>query len=168
MIKGYFEWLCSQVGPTANNYHKLLLYLHSRPFYWVIPEDRNRAEDAYAMRRDYIEDFDISDESQEGDASVLEVLIALSKRIDADIMWDETKGDQSSHWFWLMISNLGLNYYNDNHMNYEQCSEVVDNFMQRNYGRNGSGSLFPRPVKTEIIRKEEIWDQLNLYFENCL
>lgn len=50
----YFDWMIDLVnanrGPKEISYIKLLAYLHNTEFTYLIPRDRNRAEDGVDLR----------------------------------------------------------------------------------------------------------------------
>jgi hypothetical protein len=167
--RAYFRWMVKQVtvNPGHYSYRKLLKYLDSVPFYWLVPMDVNRAEDAYDMRQDfadsglYLQEF-VDNARDAGDASVLEVLLAFARRIDDDIMWDETQGYRADVWFWEMIENLGI-CINDSDFakNRQFIEKKVTLFMQR-YGDNW---LFPLKKCHQDQKTMDLWMQMNRYFD---
>lgn len=50
----YFEWMCqlvySERCSRIHPHHKLLNYLHSREFYYILDMDSNRYEDGIELR----------------------------------------------------------------------------------------------------------------------
>lgn len=143
---------------SAKRYSKVLKYLNNVPFRYTIEMDRNREEDAITMRHDIAEQLNVH-EIEYRDASVLEVMVALAKIIDGDIMYDEDYGDRTFQWFWLMMDNLGLTFYDDNNYSEKHVASIVLNMLDRNFGKNGEGALFP----CRGAAKKEIWVQMNDY-----
>jgi hypothetical protein len=81
----YFQWLCEIVRVNNNNtsYWILLRELHSREFIWTVANDDNRAKDGCDLRDEYIHYKRYEDcRCLDGPCSVLEMLIALARRID--------------------------------------------------------------------------------------
>lgn len=163
----YFDWMIAQIGGTeCNRYLDLLHYLDERPFTWSIPLDDNRAGDAYDMRQNYADSGLYSGEFVDnamdaGPASILEVLVALAERIDADIMWNEDEGNRTKKWFWMMIRNLGIKFDN---MSFRSNKDYIDDRLNRWLGRAGDVWLFPLKGYTkQEMQKMDIWMQMNHY-----
>jgi len=163
----YFSWLCSQTNtPTSSNrtrtYWSLLGQLHAKPFRWRIARDENRSEDGKQLREEYLDTYELEPNSDEPDfpASILEVLIALSRRVSF-----ESYG-APYEWFWVMIENLGLKQYTDAgytpHVA-QEVDDVLENLIERTYGRDGTGGLFPLRTTRMDQRKTEIWYQSQQY-----
>lgn len=122
--------------------------------------DRNRAADGIDLRYKYGCDNDILDEP----CSILEMLIALAVRIENQIMNDYDSGDRTSQWFWLMLTNLGLNRMDDDHYDEETVDWFLDRFLNREYDCNGEGGgLFILERPFDDLREVEIWVQANWY-----
>lgn len=159
----YFNWLYSQVSdayPPALYRVSLLGELYKIEYYWLIEGDDNRFEDGMELRRDFLEETGIdSDILFLGDGcSVLEMLIAFSRRA----AWQTEESPRE--WFWVMIDNLGLLELDETvDKNCEQLNEIVDVFLSRTYGSNGSGGLFPLRHTLNNQRKVEIWYQFSEY-----
>ena len=136
----YVEWLYFDVlhGPESyfKAYISLVRTLYTIPFRWVHPMDKNRYMDALYMRNEYY--YVVDDE-----ISVLEVLIALSVRMEKDIM----------------APAMGENDYDEGWI-----LKIIDAFLDRKYDKNGeNGGLFPLHFCNRDAREMEIWDQMNEY-----
>ena len=179
----YFEWLCEKVNADDPDcsFRTLLGTMHSRIFRWYLDLDEDRAMDGIGLREIFIDELDvigsiddlICDADDVDDflvrpCSVLEMLIALSMRIQEDIMWNPDKGDRTPVWFWLMIKNLGLNDLDDSHFYGEACNdrviETLDIWMERQFKPNGEGSIFPVFESVTDFREVLIWYQMSEYF----
>ena len=148
----YLSWLSSRVASVNAPYKKLLAALNSIPFEWSIPMDENRAIDGLDLRKNYISAI-------EGPATVLEVLVALSIRME-NIMDDATFGDRVPYWFSIMISNMGLASQDDKHFNPAVTNELVRRFMNREYGYFGeNGGLFVVMHPLSDMKNVDIWMQ---------
>ncbi len=171
----YFEWLTSFIDCPkfpVKLYTDLLWYLEQQEFYWDrrVPMDENRALDGIDLRKSY------SDDIFNGPCTVLEMLIALAKRIDSDIMYEYEAGNRTSEWFWMMIYNLQLEDMDNENINYDYVDYRIYTFLDRNYGENGVGGLFPlesvptltHPMATlggqNEVNLTEIWQQMSYYF----
>lgn len=171
----YFEWLfdlaCGKRFGRGISYRNLLTYLHNISFTYLIPRDRNRAEDGIDLRRRFIlltgydNLYDHVMESLNGPCSILEMMLALAIRCEETIMDDSHIGDRTRHWFWGMITNLGLGGMRDDLFNIELVKERVNIFLSRQYEPNGEGGLFKVRDCDVDLRKVEIWFQLLWYLD---
>lgn len=171
----YFHWLCEMVRIETEDrsYWLLAKDLHRRAFYPLVDHDENRASDGLELREEYLREVNYPKYySIEGDCSVLEMIIALARRIafetsdpyDLDI---EDDMDRTCYWFWEMMRNLGLDIYDDENYvensGYERVEVILSRFLDRDYKRNGDGGLFPLDGGSEDQRDVEIWYQMNAY-----
>lgn len=165
---GYYRWLCDMVCyKKGTGYDSLLNKLHDTPFTYlktntILSRDSCREDDGLDLRKDYINDNKTNIEYIEGECSVLEMLIALSRRID-DLCIDALDDSNIDRWFWRLISNLHLDIYDDNNYNEEKVDKILDTFMRRKYDRHGVGSLFPIPKYEGDMRKNDISMQMHHY-----
>jgi len=154
------------------NYEKygiLLDRLWKKEYYSILPNDQNRAKDGVLLRdipngpdyRDYY-----------GPCSVLEMLIALAKRMEYEILgtgYDKTYKDL----FWEMINNLGLLRFDDLNIMYDAQTNELDyiltRWIERQYYSDGSDGIFPiKNWKRGIDEPQthvEIWYQMMKYLE---
>lgn len=178
----YFEWLIgfvSEGGVTeVSSFRKLFFLLHSTPFQALLPMDKNRTEDGKALRFRFGLDlssnhFYEADEistvltDQEG-CSILEMMIALALRCEESIMDDASIGDRTSYWFWMMISNLGLNGMTDVRFDESYARSCLGRFLSREYDPDGKGGLIYIPGTKEDLRDVEIWTQLLWYLDTIV
>ena len=63
------------------------------------------------------------------ECSVLEMMVALAKRIDDDILYDYEIGTQTEKWFWMMIDSLGLSGMTDDSFDENTVTRIIYNFM---------------------------------------
>lgn len=162
--KTYFKYLCDYVvQPRKNHYKKLLSFLHSKEFTWDYEMDANRAYDGIELRRYFELDTGNSRVYLSGPCSILEMMVALSIRIEKDIMEDLRYGDRTSQWFWIMIHNLGLGQMTDAKFDEDEVDEILDIFLRHDYEPNGRGGLFIIDDEEEDLRDEEIWTQMCWY-----
>ena len=162
----YFEWLIDQVG-RSRKYRNLLTELHNREFTYIIDMDYNRADDGIQLRRQFglYSNYDRELRYLEGPCSVLEMLVALAIRCEDQLMYDESCGDRTGYWFWLMIENLNLRAMNDKHYSVPFTRRVISVFLNREYEFDGTGGLFIIPNPRQDLRDVEIWYQLNWYLK---
>lgn len=173
----YKHWLISKIDTNGDYsidavYGALLDVLFETDFVYISDDpqlnmDKNRASDGLYLRTIFDEETgnDIRSVLESKKVSVLEVLIALSIRIEQDIMGE---GDNNfGKWFIEMLENLDLTEYTDD-IPYED-GEILDKlgrFMYRRYGEDGIGSLFPLKnpeICSEKFTKLEIWNQMQYY-----
>lgn len=166
----YFKWLCEQVDVDTEDrsYGLLAKDLHRTTFYSLVPHDENRAMDGISLREDYLGFINYPKYVElEGECTVLEMLVALAKRMDFETSSLDDDTNQTSHWFWVMIDNLGLTPFDDE--NYVRLNgmvkvdKVLSRFLERRYLRNGFGGLFPLERNRTDQRRTEIWYQMSEY-----
>jgi hypothetical protein len=152
--------LTSQIEvPRPEKYDGVFGILSERDFVWIVPNDDNRIADALDLRRKRNPD------EQWGPATVLEVLVALSQRMEFNA------GGVARQWAWKFIENLGLDEFPDPVLEHHasQIQDVLDGFIWRKYDPNGSGGLFPLNHAKEDQTKVELWYQMHAYIiENDL
>ena len=173
MPDSYYCWLIELIGDGHNEllYQKLLWKLYSTPFFYELEYDRNRAVDGLQLRKKYIKHvlqkpyYDGNDGPDET-CSILEMLIALAKRAEDNLIYNPCEGNNSSYWFWLILSNLGLDEYDDNYYFEGRVNEILTNFMHHLYSSDGqNGGAFPCPGIAQDLRKTDLWWQLGAYFQ---
>lgn len=166
VIFGYFRWLVSKLGPRAVDYQLLLKQLYLMEFFWnekSNPMDGNRAADGVQLREDfYEEEFIDPSMTIEGPCNVLEMLTALSYRIEMSITGvpGQTKPEK---WFWIMLENLDLLKCKDDSFDTGYVEQQVGKWLKRDITRNGKGGIFPLKRIKEDQRKVDIWMQMQSY-----
>lgn len=158
----YFKAICNLVYDDrfGKSYNQLFEYLYSVEFYWTIPMDRNRALDGIDLRDKYGCSNDILDEP----CSVLEMLIGLAARMENQFMTNYDEGDRTGQWFWMMLTNLGLNRLDDDNFDEETADYFTYRFLDRDYEPNGEGGgLFVVERPFQDLRDVDIWTQMNWY-----
>ena len=163
----YFSWiekLISNDEMKASEYKKLISFLNDIQFDYLIPMDDNRIADGINLRYRFGYDTEIpyaqiATYLDIRPASVLEVMVALSLRIEEQFI----DGDDVGNWFWIMIANLGLDEYKDLYFNKAEVDRIIKKFLKRDYEKNGRGSLFITNDRNKDMRQIEIWDQMHLY-----
>lgn len=158
----YFDWLCGLVSSTTNpnperSYTLLLEQMHRKRFIWFVPNDDNRVEDGRELRYEFLNEAVEEDEV----CSFLEMLIALSRRVCYEASWGSPL-----EWFWHLSDNLGLRQYNDEtfmEIDPLEIHYILDRVVDRAYGRNGHGGLFPLDHPKFDQRKVELWYQMSSY-----
>jgi hypothetical protein len=161
----YFNWLCAKVQKhrSSHIYRDLLWIVHTTEFTWVLPEDKNRAEDGVELRLDFLRESRVESESQwfSQPCSVLEVLVAFANR--ASFQTDIPVRD----WFWKLMDNLDLGEYRQVSRSDEiYIREKLHTFIWRTYDPSGYGGLFPMRWPKSDQRKVEIWYQFFEYLED--
>lgn len=148
--------------PAKLSYNHLLYFLLNKSFKYTIPRDDNRVKDGLSLRYKYFEDFDNPEEILGVNASVLEVLIGLSIRLDREYIGEP--GDPHPEIiFWEMICNLGLDKFDDLKWSEDEAEKIVNKWLLRDYDFDGKGGIFPLSVATFDQRNTEIWDQAMAY-----
>lgn len=158
----YLKWLlkeCNLNNSFYVKYKELLSYLLETDFVYVIEKDRNRALDGLDLRDKYYEDTGYEYDEDCDTCSVLEMLIALSIRVD-----DEYTGypgeEHPEDIFLEMFNNLQLNRFKGVGFSYEEVDEILNIWMYRQFQPDGSGSIFMIEDPYVDQREIEIWDQM--------
>ena len=162
----YHDWMCNLMNtnlPAHRNYQLLLRDLDNKPFIVVHPLDKNRELDGHFLREDYLAEMGRDPRDiWEDTSSVLEVLVSMSIRIETEIT-GELGNDHIEKWFWVMIKNLGLDFYTDDNYNSREVDNILDIWLCRKFKSNGHGSIFPLKKVTQDQRDLDIWYQMQLY-----
>lgn len=192
----YFSWLCWYVdlgdpeggwiqtiysprGIDHRSFITLATILHHTEFTWSIPTDENRAKDGLRLRHewwDLIHDecpdrhlvLELPLDTLEGPCTVLEMLVALAKRIEVDVMMDDRFGCRIPQWFWMILENLELDGFDDSVLGPEEwkiVQERIQMMLDRTYSESGHGGLFPLWHPRCDQRDAEIWWQAQWWLQ---
>ncbi len=160
----YKDWLLRLVHVDSHGYFKLFEQLHNRVFTYVIPMDENRASDGISLREDFYSEMRISEGvfDHRDDCSVLEMLVALSLRIEREYAGDPLD-ERPGEIFWELLANLDLDQFEDRFYSGSIVNDILDRWMTRQFAYNGDGSPFPicRPSRDQ--RYIEMWSQMMEY-----
>lgn len=197
----YFEWLCSlvKIREQKGYWYDVLWALQATEFDYRHPKDVNREYDGLALRDEFWavygpyrgiteRDMAVLDDVL-GGCTALEMMVALARRGENDIMHDPELGDRSDKWFWIMVDNLDLGRFAypgalDLVENRENLSKILSGFgsgrgrvgktgerssgsLKRDGRRSkGHGRLDLFGLKKEGINLDvvEIWDQMCAFF----
>ena len=166
----YIGWLADKISIyVGSEYSKLIQCLWEIPFVWQLPDDRNRAIDGNMLRRVYVQSHRVYHQElvfpfSDG-CTFLEFLIALSERAN-DIMY-EPGIDKTADYFWIIISNMGLDVCTDESYGLIwddfYVNEKIGNVLSRGYDFNGIGGLFPLKNPIDDQKNVSIWYQMNAF-----
>lgn len=177
ILNEYFEWMyhlvCNGKHYTKVSYKRLLYFLNSVDFIPHLAMDENRMIAGKEFRYEFAacngytnqyveENLDIYD------CSMLEMMIALSYRIEQQITTDNSYGDRTGQWFWSMIVSLGLGHMDDLHFNRQYCNDVMCRFMHNQYSPKGDGGLFKLENPPGDMRDVDIWCQCMWYLNETV
>lgn len=164
----YFTWLISQIEVRSpKTYTQLFEKLHGTEFVWIVPNDDNRVYDGLDLRTEFVDNthgwrleeiMQLEIMMGKG-ASVLEVLIGLSRRVAF------TCGGEAPWWAWELLGNLGTYRFPDplTRKKNEKIDEILEALIWRTYQRDGKGGFFPLNEPIDDQTKVEIWYQMNQY-----
>lgn len=160
----YFEWLAQQISfprTFEKTFREMLTCLHKTEFVWNVAGDDNRAQDGKDLRTDFVNHAhpEFYHNNFPGPASVLEVLIALSRTV----AW--IAGGSAADWAYRLLENLRLNNFYDplTKEKVVELEDVLEKLLWRTYERNGDGGFFPLNDPHQDQREVEIWYQANAY-----
>lgn len=160
----YFDWLCAKVlERNGERYQSLMKILFRTEFIWVVSADRHRVSDGLELREDFRLDKELGNhaEFENMPCSVLEVLISFADRASFQT------GKSARKWFWIFITNLALDPFEEVHDNdVPLIEEILYTFIWRIYPPNGEGGLFPMHQTRNDQREIEIWYQFCEYVED--
>lgn len=168
----YFNWIYQLVcDDTVHT--KLLSHLFDTPFNYILEMDGNRAADGENLRYRFGREVGyaeavVASELDTSPCSVLEMMVALSVRMEEHIMEDDELGDRTGQWFWNMIVSLELGTMTDNRYDPDYVDMVLERFMERDFDRDGRGSLFTIEGSRQNMRNVEIWYQMCAYLDTIL
>lgn len=157
----YYAWLLDQINVLHGKYENYLLlmqYLFSIAYVPVLIRDEDRVQGGVNLRKQYafLESI-YEDDIDQGACTVLEMLIALAQNMSFDT------DDTTSRWFWEMMTNLGLDKYDDANYESKEVKAIVDRWLTRTYEPDGQGSIFPLKKYSGDVRYMEIWAQKDTY-----
>lgn len=171
----YFDWLCDRVNrrDIGEDHCFLLSCLFEIEYYYLVPNDENRAADGKRLREVFSElegyNNDILEYLIHKPTTVLEVIIGLAERMDYILIDRRSKGCKVSRWFWEMIANLGLIPFHPNDPNAEEKKKenliLVETWLERAYAPSGKGGLFPLKNAVENQQEVELWYQMQAYVQ---
>lgn len=171
----YIHWMRRMMtAGTVNEgiYNALFDTLSHTPFYWIVPMDENRYNDGINLRSLFAYEKNLDPEMifemlSDQPCSILEMMVALTIRIN-DIMDDIEQGDRLKSWFWGMIDSLGLYGMTDERYSPIFVEAVLKKFLNREYGNDGRGNLFPNFKDFDSYTKIQIWDQAMYYLNQYI
>jgi hypothetical protein len=165
MNDAYYRWLVDLLDDEylRTSYQKLLYHLFTTEFIWEIDYDENRAAGGLNLRKLYGKEIGYPMFSLNCGCTVLEMMIALARKTDSDIMYDPVLGERTRSWFWIMMENLGLDIYDDYSYDPAAVDQILDIFMHHRYRADGVGGMFPCDGIGTDMRKTDLWWQLNQY-----
>ena len=171
----YLEWLLRLINADNykdKSYTKLCSLLNKIPFKPIVELDKNREFDVQSLLREvYIQSqsewYRLEDDRitsfPDLPVSFLELMISLAMRIDLDFMREINGIDNTRIYFWILVRNLGLLEYDDEHWGEDAIISIVSrlNIVQdRKYDFDGKGGLFPLENSEVDQRNVQIWNQL--------
>lgn len=169
----YLDWLEKKIERRGHDREcsEFLSDLHDVRFVSILPMDDNRALDGLALREEYIEEAGMDEHraaSDEGECSVLEMLIALASRMDF-ALYEPDIGTRFTSWFWVFIRNLRLATYDcddrDKERKHHFNKLLINKFLRRRYLPNGLGGIFPLIHPKENQTEVEVWYQMMAYLD---
>jgi hypothetical protein len=167
----YFDWLYSQAFRSRGDdspvsYVAVAVRMHSIHFIDRVPNDDNRSAEGEELRDEFISTLsgiDIEDYTELyslGKATILEVLVAFSRRCDYYV----DVGPRV--WIMAFLDNLGLTKYSDSRYRDRDAfriDKILRTMNERKYDRTGQGGLFPLKNPENDQRKVELWYQMSAY-----
>ena len=178
-LEEYIEWIAHErlylTDKEYKSYTRLIFFLTGIEFEWVVPRDENRAADGLALREDFTYETGLFLDSSTNlmpRCTFFEMLAALAYRCESQIMLDFSNGYNVSRWFFIMLENLGLKDLTNSKFRRDDENYImqrVNNFMDREYKKDGTGGIFVVKNRKIDMTEEEIWKQCMAFLnENYL
>ena len=179
----YIQYLQNIIGIKHNNktYRRLINILYDTEFYYYVENDGNRAAAGISWRDEFAKDYAGGDTEEAqiiandilgGPCSFLELLIGLAEAMNGFFIGE--KFSSISYWFWVLISNVGLDKFSDDVIDpnfVDKIKNILTRVMDRNYEEDGKGGLFPLKTYNGYDQTEiELWYQMSEYIQenyNC-
>jgi hypothetical protein len=169
----YFEWLCQQISSVGSDDPSLSFIqvcgqMHSLEFNDRVPNDDNRAAEGVELRSEFLSSltgitiYDYAELSHLGKCTILEMLIALTRRADFIVEMGQAA------WFMKFLENLGLLRFSDDRFLERDTVRVLKalvKFNERRYSTSGDGGLFPLREPENDQRRVELWYQMAAYMK---
>lgn len=172
ILDDYFDWLVYNtnkgIRKSKRSFKGLLSFLHMTKFVHILENDENRVDDGKSLRWYYV--CDGGDEAimnWEADCTVLEMLIALSMKIES-IMDNPDEEHIASQWFWKMLDNLNISHMSDKNFDVAYVRSKIEKFLSRKYDFDGHGNIFIIEDSDEDLRYVDIWTQTCWYLDNII
>jgi hypothetical protein len=171
----YYIWLLDKIRIREHPENRMMCeYLFDYPFKWSVDNDVNRAKDGMLLREQFEEEtgYPISEYKEVGlnvPCSVLEMLIGLAQAIEDNVMYDPDFGNRLHMWFWIMVDNVGLTKATDDEIEFGSrfgvpyMDYILDNWLERRFEFDGTGSIFPLKLAENDQRSVELWYQCLAY-----
>lgn len=165
MVDGFVLWLSHWVctDDEISDYSMLLNDLNSFPFIYILERDRDRLVDAEEQRCEFADFLNCHDLSFSSGPSILEVLVALARKLDMSIGYESSS---PRRWFHYMIRSLGLLGFRNEGYNADDVRAILYMFVNRDYGSDGDGGCCYYPCGLDL-REVDIWYQW-MYYLNSL
>lgn len=168
----YYHWMLEKIGAINCQYTRALEFMDSTEFVPIIEGDEARMVDGLSLRDRFTYDqgkpYDNNSKRHQPPCTVLEMMVALSLRIEEHIMEDSDYGDRTPVWFWAMFSSLGLDNFIDDAYNEAKVDKILMRFIYRRYNSNGRGGLFTVENPKRDMRTVEIWYQACWYLDGII
>lgn len=173
IVDRYYDWLLDlvfDIPKMKREFSKVLYILFITDYVWEYPMDSNRESHVFDFRYRFgyengYSDAEVRAELDDRPASMLELMVELSVRIEETIMQDSIFGDRKAIWFWDMMESLGLDDYPDYDYDEQAVIDILDCFMRHEYEPNGKGGLFTLNHPYDDMRNVTIWCQANWYLD---
>ena len=172
----YFQWLCRKedMHSVGRGYMTMAEHLHELIFKPTVRNamDSNRANDGLQLRVQFMERYgELGSSTNRGPCTMLEFLIGVAKRMSF-LMGGENEPSKTKEYFWHLIKNLRLLKLDDERyweLNGEFfVDDAVQRVLDRTYGSDGNGGLFPLRFPSEDQRGVDIWMQMHAWLnEHC-
>lgn len=161
--QAYIGWLADQIVPNRHrNFDELFRIMHAKEFVYVVVNDDSRMQDARDVRSDCFREFKVKPYVTTdvlGPISVLEILIALSRRMSF------MTGIAPGEWAWVLLQNLQLDLFSGRitRLWAEEINNILERLIWRQYAPDGAGGFFPLGYPEEDQREVELWYQMAAY-----
>jgi hypothetical protein len=162
----YREWIKERLGGLAGSYTMFIDRAFEVPFYEIVPNDENRAEDGKNLREEFFTETKVFPRIDS--CTLLEMMVALAGRLNAEAYTFEDP-DRNNYWFFVLLLNLAGNQNWEDQMMDPLTEQMMVRQMtkavKREYKYDGSGGFFPLKSPREDQRRVEIWYQMMAWLD---
>lgn len=171
----YYEWLIGSIDPRhiiGEDYQPVFDALYFTEFRWSRhqPDDENRAADGLWLRRVFADEIGEDERiicPAGKKCSCLEMLVALARRIEYDIV--AIPGEENvPKWFWMFMNNLGIGPHDDRISDRDYIFGRIKIWLDRKYARDGYGGIFVIKDPYFDMRRLPIWRQMNIVLNETM
>lgn len=161
----YFSYMKELIYDPAysDDHEEVLKTLKNVNFRAILDMDTNRIGDAIEFRAEFERNNGYFEPIIRDPVSVLEVMVSLAVRCEDMIMANTNYGNRTNIWFWYMVKSMDLLDFDDWNFDFDEVMSRIERMLDRNYEKDGFGSLFYVPNCDKNMKNLDIWYQMQCW-----